>query len=60
MTKNLLARSQVHDSEHVVDEGEGGVATFDGKWSKVIEEILEWREGGLVRKENKGTYEKRP
>ena len=40
--------------------GEGGAATFDGKWVKVIEEILERREGGLIVKENDGMYEKRP
>ena len=44
----------------MADEGEGDAATFDGKWAKVKEEILEWSAGGLIQKENKGTHERRP
>jgi hypothetical protein len=39
--KNSLNRSLVRDSEHKVDEGEGGAATFDSKRAEVNDEILE-------------------
>ena len=47
------------DSEHAVDEGEGGAATFDGKKANVKDKTLEWRAEGPIQKENKGTYEER-
>jgi len=50
----------VRDGGYITDEGGGDAAVFDGKWAKVKEEILEWRAGGLIRKENEGTHEKRP
>jgi hypothetical protein len=31
----------MRDSGSIVDDGERGVAAFDGKWAKVKDEILE-------------------
>jgi len=46
----LLNRLQVRDSERIVDEYEGGLATFDGKKTKVENKIREWRAEGPIRK----------
>jgi len=56
----LLNSSQVRDGGRVDDEGEGSVATCDGKKAKVNGATVERRAAELRRKENKETYEKGP
>ena len=48
MKKYLLNYIQVRDGGCMADEDEGDAATFDAKWARVKEEILEWRAGGLI------------
>ena len=60
MKKYLLNYIQVRDGRCMADKDKGDAATFDAKWARVKEEILEWRAGGLIGKETKGTHEKRP
>jgi hypothetical protein len=55
----LLNRLRVRDCERVADEGEGGDVTFDSKKAKAKEKMLKRKAEGLMRKEKKGTYEKR-
>jgi hypothetical protein len=43
MKKNVLNHTQVGNRERVVDEGGREAATFNGQWTKVKEEELEWR-----------------
>lgn len=39
----------MHNSEHIVNEGEGGLAMFDGKKAKVKDKIWEWRVEGSIQ-----------